>query len=167
MRNREAHERAMTNAASYLPEDSDGGRDPSHLVPELSRRARGIPTWAVMRALGREGIADMVGRHCRLARDLAARLAAEPGIMILNDVVLNQIICRFGGDHGAAEGDALTEATIQRIQQEGRCFAGGARWRGQWAMRLSVANYATDDSDIAEAAEAIIDAWRAVQSTQG
>lgn len=52
-----AHRRAMTIAASYLPLASEGERDPSHYVPELSRRARGFATWAMLKHLGRDGIA--------------------------------------------------------------------------------------------------------------
>ena len=67
VRDAEAHRRAMTIAASYLPPVSEGERDPSHFVPELSRRARGFATWAMIRHLGRAGITVMVAEHCRLA----------------------------------------------------------------------------------------------------
>ena len=87
--------------------------------------------------------------------------------MCSNDVVLNQIIFRFGDDRGHEASDALTEAIIQRIQKDGRCFAGGARWRGDYMMRMSVINYATFETDADETVAAITDAWRAVQSTQG
>jgi len=167
VRDADAHRRAMTTAASYLPEEARDERDPSHLAPELSRRARGFVTWAVLRALGRSGVAEMVGRHCQLAKSIAERIAAEPGITVANDVVLNQVICRFGDDRGLEAADALTEATIQRIQKDGRCFAGGARWRGAWMMRMSVINYATSEADADETVAAITDAWRAVQSSQG
>ena len=50
-----AHRRAMLIAASYLPEGD--ARHPADYVPELSRRARGFSTWAMLRNLGREGIA--------------------------------------------------------------------------------------------------------------
>jgi len=80
VRDTEAHRRAMTIAASYLPTASDDERDPSHLVPELSRRARGFPTWALLKHFGRRGIADMIAQHCRLAQLFAARLGtASPG----------------------------------------------------------------------------------------
>ena len=73
MRNGDAHRRAMTIAASYLPTNTEGERDPSHYVPELSRRARGFATWALIKHLGREGIGEMVSRHCRLARLMPIR----------------------------------------------------------------------------------------------
>jgi hypothetical protein len=67
VRDAEAHRDAMTIAASYLPPVSEGERDPTHFVPELSRRARGFATYAMMRHLGRAGIAAMVGRRVELA----------------------------------------------------------------------------------------------------
>ncbi len=155
----QAHRRAMTAAASYLPIGDAGERDPSHLVPELSRRARGFATWAMIRHLGRSGIAEMVERHCALARRFADRLAQEPGIAIMNDVTLNQVIVRFGADEPPLAGNELTKDVIALIQSDGTCFAGGARWRGRWVMRLSVISWPTSENDIDRSAEAIIEAW--------
>jgi glutamate/tyrosine decarboxylase-like PLP-dependent enzyme len=160
VRHPEPHRRAMTTAASYLPSAAGDERDPSHYVPELSRRARGFATWAIIRHLGRAGIAAMVGRHCRIARNMASRLAAEDGIAILNDVTLNQAIVRFGADRSDEAGDALTRRTIDLIQQDGTCFVGGAQWRGRWAMRLSVIGWSTSDEDGERAVDAILAAYR-------
>jgi glutamate/tyrosine decarboxylase-like PLP-dependent enzyme len=158
----EAHRRAMTITASYLPAVAAGERNPSHYVPELSRRARGFAAWAMIRALGRDGIAQMVARHCRLAQRIARALAAEPGIRILNEVELNQMVVRFGGD--APSDDDLTKKVIDRIQAEGTCFAAGAQWKGLWIMRLSVISWFTTEEDADLSVAAIIDAWRAVQA---
>lgn len=161
IRDGQAHRRAMTAAASYLPEVADGERDPSHFVPELSRRARGFASWAMIRHLGRAGIAAMIERHCALARRMAERLQAEPGIAIVNEVCLNQMAVRFGAELPAAEGDALTQAVVARLQADGTCFAGGARWRGRAIMRLSVISWPTDAEDADAAVAAILCAWRA------
>ena len=162
VRHAEAHRRAMTIAASYLPTTEAGERDPSHYVPELSRRARGFATYAIIRHLGRAGIAAMVGRHCRAARLIADRVAAEPGIRVLNEVTLNQMLLRFGGDEATA--DDLTRSTIARLQRDGVCFAGGATWRGEQVMRISVISWGTDEAEATIAADAIIAAWRAVKA---
>jgi len=159
VRHAQAHERAMSINASYLP-TSAGDRDPSHLAPELSRRARGFATWAVISHLGRSGIAAMIERHCRLARQMAERIAREPGALLLNEVVLNQAILRFGAEEAIEEGDRQTRAVIARVQDEGRCFVGGAQWRGRWVMRLSVIGEGTREEDATLAAEAIAAAWR-------
>ena len=152
-----AHRRAMTISASYLPMTAEGERDPSHYVPELSRRARGFATWAIIRHLGREGIAEMVERHCQVARRMSEDLASEPGIAILNTVVLNQFLVRFGDD------DDLTSKTIARIQQDGICFVGGAKWRGKQVMRVSVIGFETDEKQGRISTDAIIAAWRVVK----
>jgi glutamate/tyrosine decarboxylase-like PLP-dependent enzyme len=166
VRDADAHRRAMTSAASYLPGISEGERDPSHYVPELSRRARGFPTWAMLRHLGREGIASMVETHCLLAQRLAEHLSGEPGVRIVNDVVLNQMIVRFGSDEPTADGDSLTLQTIRRIQDEAILFAGGARWKGEWVMRLSVISGPTTVEDVDRSAEAILKAWRDIRSSR-
>ncbi|WP_439495852.1 pyridoxal phosphate-dependent decarboxylase family protein [Bosea sp. (in: a-proteobacteria)] len=160
IRDSHAHRRAMTALASYLPEVAEGERDPSHFVPELSRRARGFATFAMIRHLGRSGIAGMVERHCRLACQMADLLRAEPGIAIVNAVDLNQVVVRFGADRPPEEGDRLTLAVIARVQADGVCFAGGAKWRDRWIMRLSVISWPTEAEDVAQSAEAIIAAWR-------
>ena len=165
VRDADAHRSAMTIAASYLPPVADGERDPSHFVPELSRRARGFATWAMLRHLGREGIAAMVGNHCRLAARMAATLAAEPGVFVLNDVVLNQVIVRFGSRDAEPDGDRLTRETIDRIQADGTCFAGGARWRDRWVMRLSVISGPTTDADVDRSCNTILSAWRSVRGS--
>ena len=155
VRDREAHRRAMMVAASYLPSVGAGERDPSHFVPELSRRARGFPAWAMIRHLGRAGIAEIVERNCRQARLIAETVSAEPGIAVLNDVVLNQLILRFGDD------DQRTLGTIDRLQQDGVAFAGGAKWMGRWVMRVSVSGASTTDEDALRTARAIVAAWKA------
>ena len=162
VRDAEAHRSAMTIAASYLPPVAEGDRDPSHYVPELSRRARGFSTWAMIRHLGRDGIAAMIAEHCRLARVLAEKLAREPGVHVLNEVVLNQVIVRFGTREADQNADGMTQETIRRIQADGTCFAGGARWRNRWVLRLSVISAPTTEADIVRTADAICTAWRAV-----
>ncbi|MBK8160317.1 MAG: aspartate aminotransferase family protein [Rhodospirillaceae bacterium] len=160
VRDEGAHRRAMTIAASYLPPTQEGERDPSHYVPELSRRARGFATWAIIKHLGRAGIAAMVERHCNVAQAMAEQFRSEPGISVLNDVTLNQMLLRFGTDTAPDEADRLTQRTIARIQQDGICFAGGAKWRGQQVMRLSIISGETTEAEGRIAADAICAAWR-------
>jgi glutamate/tyrosine decarboxylase-like PLP-dependent enzyme len=161
VRNVEAHRRSMAITASYLPAVAAGERNPSHYVPELSRRARGFTTWAMIRALGRRGVAQLVAHHCGIARRMAQALRQEAGIRVQNEVELNQIVVRFGGDDPAD--DILTSKVIARIQADGTCFAAGAQWKGQWILRLSVTSWATREADADRSVAAIIGAWRAVQ----
>jgi len=155
-----AHRRAMTIAASYLPLASEGERNSSDYVPELSRRARGFATWAMIKHLGSSGVGALVDQACEAAKAVAFALGAEPGIAIGNDVVLNQVIVRFGADLPPEQGDELTKRTIGALQREGVLFASGAAWRGRHVMRLSVSNYQTDADEAERAIDAILRAYR-------
>jgi glutamate/tyrosine decarboxylase-like PLP-dependent enzyme len=150
---------AMGSDAAYLVKSVEE-RDSVNFTPEFSRRARGIPTYATLRTLGRQGVADLVERCCALTRRMAERLASVPGVRVLNEVVLNQALVRFepGGDKDA---DALTREVIARVQADGTCWLGGTVWRGQAAMRISVSGWNTTEGDIDRSAEAILRCARA------
>ncbi|HVT72248.1 MAG TPA: aminotransferase class V-fold PLP-dependent enzyme [Lacunisphaera sp.] len=146
---RDAHalQAAMAITTEYLPTQVEQ-RNPSDFTPELSRRARGVEVWAALRALGRAGVAEMIGRNCRQARRFAEKLAAA-GCEILNDVVLNQVLVAFGD----AE---RTKRVIAAIQADGTCWAGVTVWQGRTAMRLSVCSWATTDADVDRSVAAIV-----------
>ena len=118
VRDRVAHRAAMTLGAAYYVETDGAERDGYNWAPESSRRARAFAVWAVLRSVGRDGLAERIEQGCRQATLFAALLADEPGVTILNDVVLNQVLVRFEadaadrdpGDPGTAgpRSDALT-----------------------------------------------------------
>jgi glutamate/tyrosine decarboxylase-like PLP-dependent enzyme len=165
VRDASSHRRAMSINASYLPAANEVEYDPGHFVPELSRRARGFPVWAQLRALGRQGLANMVRYHCELARRLARRLASEPGVEVLNEVRLNQIIVKFGTG-SVDECNALTRATVAQLQADNICLAGGADWHGHFVMRLSVIAAPLTESDVDRMAAAVLAAWRRVRRVE-
>jgi glutamate/tyrosine decarboxylase-like PLP-dependent enzyme len=150
---------AMTATASYLIHSSGATRDPFEWTPEFSRRARGFATYAALRSLGRRGVAALVERCCRLAGRMAERLGAAPGVRILNDVVLNQVLVRF--EAPGRDADALSRAVVARIQREGTCWLSGTHWHGMDAMRVSVSGWSTTEADIDRSADAILAAARA------
>jgi threonine aldolase len=91
-----------------------------------------------------------------MARRFADRLAAEPGVRVLNDVVLNQVLVRFGDD------DERTRAVIAAVQRDGTCWLGGTTWHGLAAMRISVSNWATSEADVDASVAAIVRGWKSV-----
>ena len=147
---REAHYASTRMSGAYLVPAVGGDLDPFDWVTEASRRGRATTVYAALRSLGRQGVAELVDRCCALARRMAGRLGSEPGIVILNDVVLNQVLVRFGDD------DERTRAVIAAVQEDGTCWAGGTTWHGLAAMRISVSNWATSQADIDRSATAII-----------
>jgi glutamate/tyrosine decarboxylase-like PLP-dependent enzyme len=147
------HRAAMGLHASYLIRGAEEERVGMDWVPESSRRARVIPIYAVFRSLGAEGIRALIARNCYLARRMAERLSAEPGVRILNDIALNQVLVQFDGPSGAED---TTRDVIARVQAEGTCWVGGGVWQDAQVMRISVSNWSTTESDIDRSADAIV-----------
>ena len=143
----DAHRAAFSGAAAYLP---TGFRDAMDWTPDASRRARAFTIWAAVRSLGRDGIAEMIERCCVCARRFAEVLEADPDIEVLNHVVLNQVLVRFGDD------DATTDAVLAAVQDEGTSWMGPTTWRGRRAMRISVSNWATTPADVDRSCAAIL-----------
>ena len=153
---RSAHRASLGTVAPYLQQAGGGDHDPFELVPEWSRRARGFPAYAALRSLGRRGTAELIERCCALAASMAEELAREPAVEVLNDVTLNQVLVRFGGD------DALTREVIARVQRDGTAWLGGTVWQGRAAMRIAVSSHATTEEDARATVAAILRAWRGV-----
>jgi len=150
----EAHRAAMGTRAGYLIHGRGDQRDSLDYNPDHSRRARGFAVYAAIRALGRQGVADLVERCCGLAGRFAERLGDADGVEVLNQVVLNQVLVRFlaaDGDH-----DARTRRVVERTQQDGTCWMSGTTWQGKAAMRISVSNWSTDEADVDRSVAAIL-----------
>jgi hypothetical protein len=66
--------------------------------------------------------------------------------------------------HAAGERrEALTRATIETLQTDNICLAGGTQWHGQRVLRLSLIYGALTDADVDRLAVAVLSAWRHVQ----
>jgi len=152
-----AHHAAFSADAAYLEKTSGEERDPEDWVPEFSRRARGFPVYAALKSLGREGVSALVDRCCAHARAIADRLRLAPGVEVLNDVVLNQVLVRFTPRSGG-DADAFTREVVQRVQRDGTCWLSGTTWQGRAAMRISISGWSTTAADVARSADAILGA---------
>jgi len=148
----EAHRLAMTIPAPYKVEVADV-RDQLEWGPEWSRRARGIPIYAALRTLGRDGVARMIENCCDLTREFVSKLGELPGVEVLTQPVINQGLVRFldaQGDH-----DRRTAEVITRINASGEAWFGPTVWHGMRVMRISLSNFRTTAQDIERAVAAI------------
>lgn len=144
--------RGMRIEAPYLK--TDDARPLIHLTPHMSQKARGVETWALLAALGKDGVAELVDRTSDHAAQFA-RLLHEGGAEVLAPVVLNQALIAFGDD-------ATTEEVIAGVQAEGTMWAGGTFWHGRKAMRISVSDAATTADDVAASASAVLRVWESL-----
>jgi glutamate/tyrosine decarboxylase-like PLP-dependent enzyme len=146
VRDREAHRAAMASTAAYLIQDADGPREPMDWTPEFSRRARGLAVYATLRALGRDGVAELVDRFCDCADRFVERLP-EAGFEVLA-CGLNQVLVSYGDD-------ATTDAVLAAVQAEGTCWPSPTTWRGRRCIRISVCNWQTTFADVDRSIDAM------------
>jgi glutamate/tyrosine decarboxylase-like PLP-dependent enzyme len=139
----ESHRNAMSVTASYLIQDEGARRvrDQMDWVPEFSRRARGFAVYAVLRSLGRSGVVELVERCCDAATRFSDAIVELPGVELLNEVVLNQVLFRF-------ETDEQTDEALRQVQASSRVWLSGTTWQGRKAIRVSVSNWQTGDEEI-------------------
>jgi aromatic-L-amino-acid decarboxylase len=148
-RDADALAEAMNADAAYSSASKDAQKN---LTLEFSRRARGIPIWAALRTLGRAGIAELVDGHCNEAAWLAERLRAN-GFDVLNRVVLNQVLVRYGDDDQTAH--------VRRLALDSDAgWFGATVWQGPPAFRISISSWRTAHDDIVRLADALAGAAR-------
>jgi glutamate/tyrosine decarboxylase-like PLP-dependent enzyme len=150
------HRAAFRLTAPYLTHASDA-RDPIDWNPEWSRRARGFATYAALRSLGRQGIADLFDNLCAHTRSLTAALAAIPGVEVVSPPIVNQALVRFldlAPEANEEAHDRRTDAVIAAINASGEAFFTGTSWNGQRVMRISVVSWRTGAQDVARAVAA-------------
>jgi glutamate/tyrosine decarboxylase-like PLP-dependent enzyme len=146
VRDRAALRAAMGMHGDYLIHDAAG--EPFDKVPEISRRGRAFTVWAVLRALGRGGVADLVDRLSGHAAVIARGIAEIDGAHVLNDVVFTQVCASFGGDDE-------TRAVVQGMLADGTAWMTGSRWHDRAVLRVSVSNWSTSEADVARSLAAL------------
>jgi glutamate/tyrosine decarboxylase-like PLP-dependent enzyme len=137
---------SMGMHGAYLIHDELG--EPFDKVPEISRRGRAFPVWAVLRALGRSGVADLVDRLCRHASTFASGLGDIPHAEVLNDVDFTQVCVSFGSD-------ARTEEVVRRLLEDGTAWMTGSTWHERSVLRISVSSWSTTDHDVERSLDAV------------
>jgi glutamate/tyrosine decarboxylase-like PLP-dependent enzyme len=145
VKDRAAHHASMSHRESYLIHDSDA-RDQMDWNPEWSRRARGFPTYAALRQLGRSGVASLVDRCCDHARAIVLGIGSLPGAEVVWEPQINQGLVAFHSGQ--------TDNIVAKINASGAAFFGATTWRGRRCMRVSVCNWMTSSADVERVIEA-------------
>jgi glutamate/tyrosine decarboxylase-like PLP-dependent enzyme len=109
---------SMGMHGAYLIHDELG--EPFDKVPELSRRGRAFPVWAVLRSLGRSGVAELVERLCHHASTFAAGLDEIEGATVLNDVVFTTKCVRAERAAGAGRASRTTREARAHAREDQR-----------------------------------------------
>lgn len=144
LRDKSLMAQTMNADAVYSDAEVDAQKN---LTLEFSRRGRGVPIWAALHSLGREGVEALVDQFCDQAKRLADGLADSP-VRILNRVVLNQVLCQMPDETATAK-------LLKDAEASGKIWFGPTKWRGEPAFRLSVSSWRTTDADIDAATKLI------------
>jgi aromatic-L-amino-acid/L-tryptophan decarboxylase len=108
----------------------------------LGRRFRALKLWFVLRYYGREGIAEVLRGHIRMAQQLAAKITADPDFELAAPVPLSLVCFRYRGS------DDENHALLERVNSTGRAFLSGTTLRGRFVLRLAIGNIATTPEDL-------------------
>jgi glutamate/tyrosine decarboxylase-like PLP-dependent enzyme len=148
--NAAAHRAVMSYRAPYLTHAAEV-RDEMDWNPEWSRRARGFPTYAALRQLGRAGLSSLVENCCRHAHSLVTRIDRLRGAEVVWEPTLNQGLVRFldlKPNATEEDHDRRSDEVIAAIVASGEAFFGGTTWRGRRVMRVSVCCWRTSAGDV-------------------
>jgi aromatic-L-amino-acid decarboxylase len=148
LRRPESVRRAFSLVPDYLQTpEGDGVTNLMDYGPALGRRFRALKLWMTLCYFGREGLAERIREHCRLAREFASWVDAEPGWERMAPVPMSVVVFRRSGE------DALNETILVRVNASGEVFLSHTRVHGQYALRLAVGNLRTTQSHVARAWE--------------
>jgi glutamate/tyrosine decarboxylase-like PLP-dependent enzyme len=152
-----AHRASLSHHAAYITHDTDA-RDEMDWNPEWSRRARGFATYAALRQLGRDGVADLIDRCCQHAHALVTQIGALPGAQVVWEPRINQGLVRFLSPIPNAteeDHDAQTNTITAAIAASGEALFTPTTWRGRRAMRVSVCNWQTSAEDVSQVVKCV------------
>lgn len=149
VRDREALRTAFTTTGDYLRDLPTDEVNFFEYGPELSRPARVLPVWMVIRTAGRAGLARQISEDMRLAR-LAAELLAEDERLEVIPPTLSVVGFRHRPRSGESEQERAARDTrlMEETLASGELMLSTTRINGQSTLRLVVLNHHTSETDI-------------------
>ena len=118
----------------------------------LGRRFRALKLWFVLRYFGREGIAQVLRGHLRMAQDLAGKIRRDPDFELSAPVPFSLVCFRYRGSNGE------NRALLDRVNATGRTYLSSTVLNGNFVLRLAIGNIATTQDDIG-------DTWELIRSS--
>jgi aromatic-L-amino-acid/L-tryptophan decarboxylase len=145
IRDASAHRRSFSPPASYLTKMeagvASGPHHWGHLGPDLSRGARGLKAWLLLKTFGFRRFAQIIEQNVAQAHQIGALVGQAPELELLTPVVTNCVCFRYrraGLDDDAL--NALNRRLLVRIQEAGVAVPSSTMLRGRFAIRLAIVN---------------------------
>ncbi len=128
---------------------------PCDLGPDLSRGFRALKVWMTLQSYGADRLGAVVAETCRLARLLAAQVAAEPRLELLAPVSLNIVCFRLRPPPGV-DADALNAAVAAAVQLDGTAAPSTTSIGGRLAIRAAIVNHRTTEAEVQALVAAVL-----------
>jgi glutamate/tyrosine decarboxylase-like PLP-dependent enzyme len=151
------HREALAGSAAYLTRPGGAGEDSHERGIEASRNWRGAATWAALKELGREGVAELVKRCCELAAELVRRIDSSPRLELVAPVPNVVVNFRYRPE-GWPDGERLDElnrAVLEEVTAAGEVLVTGAAFPSGFCHRATVVSWRTTSGDVAAVADAV------------
>jgi glutamate/tyrosine decarboxylase-like PLP-dependent enzyme len=158
LRDAELHRETFAGTAAYLTPAEGASPDLHEYGVEASRPWRGAATWAVLKHLGREGVAALVGRCCELAAELGDHVEASPRLELTAPVASCVTCFRYRPpdmENGSAL-DELNRRIQQRLAKEGAVFATGGMLPSGFSLRPAIVSWRTTSEDVRLLADEVL-----------
>jgi len=124
---------------------------------QLGRRFRALKLWMVIRAFGVDGLAARIREHCQIAAELAVRVAATAGWLVVAPVHFGLVVFRYApAGMSDADADELNERIMHAVNGRGDVFLSHTKVRGRYAIRMSVGNIRSTREHVARAWEQVV-----------
>ena len=129
--------------ADYLKTDDGDVVNLMDYGLSLGRRFRALKLWFVIRAFGRQGLAQIIAGHVALAQELAKQIDETDGWERMAPTPLSTVCFRHLPRDGA-DPDAHNAAIVERVNASGEVFVSSTKLHGSHAIRLAIGNQASE-----------------------
>ena len=149
----EALKRAFSLVPEYLRAAQDDVKNYMDYGVQLGRRFRALKLWFVIRAYGVGGLVSHVREHCRLAREFAGWVDADPDFERLAPVPFSTVCFRYRpeGEADESELERLNATLLEAVNASGQAFLSHTKLNGKYTLRLAIGNVGTHERHVARA----------------
>lgn len=150
-RHPDVHRAAFSLTPDYLVAGHSEVPWPCEYMFQLTYGNRALKVWAALARLGREGLAELVIRCNRLAKQLEARVLAEPDFEMLAPASLSVLNFRYrpaGRNPGDAALDELNARISEAVSASGEAHLPTSRVNGRTSLRACFLHYENDEGDV-------------------
>ncbi|KAL3927159.1 MAG: hypothetical protein SGPRY_002954, partial [Prymnesium sp.] len=115
--------------------------------PELSRGCRALKVWSHLKVHGTRRLGDAITTNLLHARHLANLVDSQPRLERLAPVKLQIVVFRYCGSTGSGL-DAINDAIVVQLQEQGTAAPSTTRISGKLAIRVNITNHRTRFEDL-------------------